>query len=354
LTDGGEPATARPLLRRTSTWLLLLLPVHAALLAFLPARAVEAAYGQGAFPLLARAHAALDGTVVSPAVTLGALLLGFAVASAALAARKRPRPGRTFAGALAWRLLLVVAGLAHAFAPSWGLNYRRPSVAERLALDTSVTKATLRRTSDRVIRATNAARVPWGEPDLDALEREVDAAVHATLRDLGLGEASAPGRRVRLLPRGLMAMGGWSGVTLPWTTEAMVDPACEPRCLPHAMAHEKAHQAGFARECDANFIAWLSLVRSDDPRLRYSTLFYVADLFEPHAGVKLEPEVVADVKEAVALQQAIEVPVVAQSTSVVYDAYLKANTVESGVANYDEVAALIHGWLVAHPETLKD
>jgi hypothetical protein len=356
--SGGQPAAPPRALRRPGVWLLLLLPVHGLALALAPASAVEAFYGRFLFPLVARAHAALDGSAVSPGVTIGALLLAGVVSGGVGAARSAgPLGGLSvavgrFARSAGWRLVVVAAALAHTFAPSWGLNYRRPSAAERLGLDTSIEPAAFTRTADRVVLATNAARLRWGQPDLRRLEADIDAAVHTTLRELGLAEAAVPGRRARLLPRGLMAIGGWSGVTLPWTTEAMVDPAIDPRCLAHALAHEKAHQAGFAREADANFIAWLALVRSDDPRLRYSTLFYVADLFTSRANAKLEPDVVADIREAVTTHQAVQVPVVQQATHKVYDTYLRANEVSAGIDDYDHVAALIHAWLKEHPETL--
>jgi hypothetical protein len=341
-------------------WLFLLLPVHGLVLALVPASTVESFYGGFVFPLVARVHAALDGTELSPGITIGALLVAAIVSGGVGGARTR-RAGalggvagaaRRFATSAGWRFAVIAAALAHAFAPSWGLNYRRPSAAERLKLDTSIDAAAFTRTADRVVLATNAARVPWGQPDLRRLEATIDGAVQSTLRELGLAEGAVPGRRARFLPRGLMAVGGWSGVTLPWTTEAMVDPAVDPRCLPHSLAHEKAHQAGFAREADANFIAWLSLVRSDDPRLRYSTLFYVSDLFTSRASAKLEPDVINDMREAVKTHQAVQVPVVQQATHKVYDTYLRANDVSGGIDDYDHVASLIHAWLKDHPDTL--
>lgn len=348
-----RPTASRPLLRRPAVWLLLLLPVHALVLALLPAAWVEALFGRVWFPLVARLHAALDATVVSPGVTLGALLVGATLGSAVRAARAAPRFGPGLAKAWAWRLVIVVAALAHAFSASWGLNYRRPSVRERLGLPKGpFEQAAFTRSADRVIRATNAARVPWGEPDVEALERAVDAAMQSALRDLGLAEAAVPGRRARLLPRGLMAVGGWGGVTLPWTTEAMVDPAVDPRFLPHLFAHEKAHQVGIAREQDANFVAWLALVRAEDPRLRYSTLFYMADVFQPHATVDLEPDVLADAREAAARQRAVQVEAVKDVTQQAYDAYLKANDVQAGLVDYGLAAESIHAWLEAHPDLL--
>ena len=45
--------------------------------------------------------------------------------------------------------------------------------------------------------------------------------------------------------------------------------------LPYTAAHEMAHQRGFAREDEANFIAFLVCMESDDPYIRYSGLMEV-------------------------------------------------------------------------------
>ncbi|MCW8141075.1 MAG: hypothetical protein KIT58_19405, partial [Planctomycetota bacterium] len=62
-------------MRRPGVWLLALLPAHALVLALVPAPTVEAVYGQALFPIVARVHAALDASPISPGVTLGVALL---------------------------------------------------------------------------------------------------------------------------------------------------------------------------------------------------------------------------------------------------------------------------------------
>lgn len=328
------------------TWALLLLPVHAALLALLALAPglLEATYGR-LYPVLSWLRLPLDWTAFSPAL----LILG----SILFACWRREQGWRRTLLASVWRLLVATAVVVHLFPLGWGLNYLRPSAAARLGLDLSPPDpAAFAVTARAIVEATNRARVEWGEPGLLELDRAVDVALRRSLGELGLDEA-AFARRTRLTPTGMMMSGGWHGVTLPWTTEAWVDPGMDRRFVPHALAHEKAHQAGFAREADANFLAWIALVRSGEPRLRYSSLFYVVDLFQPAAGVAVSAEVQADQGVAVQVAQEAVVPVVQEATHQAYDTYLKANQVEAGVADYDRVALLIHAWLLRHPETLR-
>lgn len=335
-------------------WLLLLLPAHVLLLALvaLAPGALETVYGRGLYPALTWLRLPLDATRLSPALTLLVVLLIQAARRAW--SRGAPGPGRLRRGGLAaaWELALVAALVAHLFPPLWGLNYLRPSAAARLGLELEpVDAGRFAETARRVVEATNRARVVWGQPDVRGLDLAADRALRARLAELGLDEAAFP-RRTRLYPRGMAMAGGWHGVTLPWTTEAWVDLAMDVRFVPHALAHEKAHQAGFAREADANFLAWLALVRAPEPRLRYSTLFYVVDLFRASSATPLSPEVLADMGEAVVVTEAAVVPVVEQATHQAYDTYLKVNQVQAGVLDYDRVALLIHAWLEAHPDAL--
>jgi hypothetical protein len=338
----------RSVWRRPGVWVLLALPVHGLLFWGLSRApdAVETLYG-GLYPAFTWLRRWLDLTLLSPAITIGAgVLVGCGVA-----ARRGAETRRAAWAGFAWRLLVALAVLVHLFPPCWGLNYLRPSAAERLGLDLSVDQAAYSVSAGKIVEATDAARIEWGTPDHAALERAVDAAVLDMLAAYDLDEA-AFSTRVRFLPAGVMLVGGWHGVTIPHTTEAWVDPAVDPRDLPHVIAHEKVHQAGFARESDANFLAWLALTRSDHPHLRYSALFFVLDLFAAAAPAPPAGDVQQDLQDAAQTVEQVRVDVVAETTHDVYDTYLKANTVEEGVADYDRVAEAIHAWLQAYPDWL--
>lgn len=72
----------------------------------------------------------------------------------------------------------------------------------------------------------------------------------------------------------LMSYAGISGVYFPFTGEANVNTNIPNSILPAAICHEMAHQRGFAREDEANYIAYLTSTMNPDVQFQYSgTLF---------------------------------------------------------------------------------
>ena len=348
---GSDPAPSG--VQPGRSWLglatILALPLHAALLWASRGTpdAVEAVYGGWVFPAISWIQRQLDALAspLSPAILILALL----VLGVARRARRDQRPLRSFA----WRMLVATAIVGHLFPLCWGWSYWRPSVLARQKISSEPpTRAELEATGVLLGQAVNRAWLTWPEdPDWHDLDRRVDAAVLTFLEEEGLGEA-AHSSRIRFLPSGVMFVGGWTGVTIPWTTEGWVDPAVDPRILPVCIAHEKAHQASFARESDANLIAFLALLRSPDRDLRYAALFDLAPVFgaEVKVPVVLAPAVQEDLNQAVAREKEARVEVVEETTTAVYDSYLKANAVEPGIGDYDAVALRVQAWLRAHPE----
>ena len=68
---------------------------------------------------------------------------------------------------------------------------------------------------------------------------------------------------------------GIQGYYNPFTAEAQYNPGLPSTYLPFTLAHEHAHQLGFAREQEANFIAFLTGKNSSDADLKYSTQYFV-------------------------------------------------------------------------------
>ena len=66
-----------------------------------------------------------------------------------------------------------------------------------------------------------------------------------------------------------------TGIYTFFTGEANVNVAFPDYTLPFTAAHELAHQRGIAREDEANFVAFLVCLESDDPYIRYSGLMNV-------------------------------------------------------------------------------
>lgn len=73
----------------------------------------------------------------------------------------------------------------------------------------------------------------------------------------------------------MMNYSGILGYYNPFTAEAQYNPNLPSSYIPFTMAHESAHQIGFAREQEANFIAYLIGKNSDNIELNYSTHYFV-------------------------------------------------------------------------------
>ena len=68
----------------------------------------------------------------------------------------------------------------------------------------------------------------------------------------------------------LMSYTHITGVYSFFTGEANINVAFPDYTIPYTAAHELAHQRGIAREDEANFMAFLVCLESDDPYIRYS------------------------------------------------------------------------------------
>jgi hypothetical protein len=132
--------------------------------------------------------------------------------------------------------------------------------------------------------------------------------------------------------------------------ETLVATTLLPFERPFVVAHEWSHLAGLADEGDANFVAWLACVRASPPSQYSGWLFLYSEL----AGA-MDADVRADVAARLAagprddlaairtrIVQQVS-PRLATAGRRVYDRYLKANRVESGIASYGHVVRLVLG-----------
>ena len=69
---------------------------------------------------------------------------------------------------------------------------------------------------------------------------------------------------------GLYTASGISGVTVPLTGEAAVNPSVPSAGLPFAMCREMAYRMSIYSEADANFAAFLAGIANPDPAFQYS------------------------------------------------------------------------------------
>ena len=148
----------------------------------------------------------------------------------------------------------------------------------------------------------------------------------------------------------IMSDMGITGIYSYFTGEANINMSYPDYNLPFVVAHEFAHQRGFARENEANFIAYLVCISSDEPYVQYSgylsmyeylsSALYRTDK-ELYTAVLSELNSVAraDMAASVAVTRAHRDSFLYKTMDKVNDAYLKANGTE-GVISYSYVVRL--------------
>ncbi len=148
-----------------------------------------------------------------------------------------------------------------------------------------------------------------------------------------------------------MSYAGIAGVYSPFTGEANVNMLLPAAMLPATAMHEMAHVYGYAREDEANFIAWLTCRFHPDPDFRYSGsllgLIYGMDALytvDPDEYQRLKKDYSDGVKSDLAANndfwKLYEGPV-ERVHEKVNDRYLKANGQTDGVASYGRMVDLL-------------
>ncbi len=99
---------------------------------------------------------------------------------------------------------------------------------------------------------------------------------------------------------GPMRYTGTIGVYIPYTMESNYTPLLSDAKRPTILCHEYAHLKGCIREDEANYIAFLACMQSENPMFRYSGLLAVMEEFMD-AGYAL-----ADANEGTALAEEIQ------------------------------------------------
>jgi hypothetical protein len=160
-------------------------------------------------------------------------------------------------------------------------------------------------------------------------------------------------KAVPVYPSTLFLRLGISGMYFPFTGQAQYEPALGPIDLPYTIAHEWCHAAGIGPEDEANFIAYLICLSSDDATIQYSAymnllnelLFYykISDppLFEEMMG-SFTPIMKEQVMERKALFIKYSGPISEMSDEMI-DNYLKINQ-QGGIQDYHRLSEYVFAW----------
>ncbi len=142
-----------------------------------------------------------------------------------------------------------------------------------------------------------------------------------------------------------------TGVYTFFTGEANLNVNFPDYTLPFTAAHELAHQRGIAREDEANFVAFLVCMESDDPYIRYSAYLniyeYVASALysaDSDAYFEIRKTLPDTVKAEQAAYSAFfdqyRDNIAADISQATNDAYLKGQGASAGTRSYNMVVDL--------------
>ena len=278
-------------------------------------------------------------------------------------------PRKTFlrrVGLFLAKLCALISLIIAMFLLFWGFNYQRQSwalnhgwkatggshtqlvaLARRLAIDLAADRATLPESPG------GSALAREGTWTSDALLQRVNQAWDAlSASDVVLLPHSVGAKR--FIGSDLMSAFSIGGVYIPWTGEALVNAGPADFTVPFSAAHEIAHQRGWAREDEANFLAFLVLRGSPDPDLRYageaSAFLYVASALQGLSESELAelrsllPDGFRRDRQALdRYWSAWRGPLAAAGTAI-NDHYLKAQGQGEGVKSYGRMVDLLLAW----------
>jgi len=310
----------------------------------------ESLYSRGFYPATAAPWSRLVGMVPFAVVPFVVIALVVVVVVAFFVGG----PWRG-AGGLAALVSVLVAW----FVLGWGLNYQRPSWAELHGLKTTGgSVAQLEALGTRLAThagALRAAAHASGDPRWSG-SWVFPAVNRAYLRagqvdPLVSGDWGAP--KPFPAPEVLSWM-GIAGIFIPHTAEPLVNVGPADWQLPFTATHEAAHLRGWAREDEANFLAFWVLKDDSDPALAYSAwssaLLYVAHALGSagplgaeawtRVSARTDPGILADWRRSFAYWDRFQGPA-QQVTTAVNDAYLKSQGQRDGVKSYGRMVDLL-------------
>lgn len=242
----------------------------------------------------------------------------------------------------------------------WGLNYNRKGISYQLGIEVKTySLPELSTLTHTLQQRLNGYAAMVTEQQRDSFNRKKNLFHEAAdaYRQIGKQYRYLQYRPVSVKPSLYSYLGnylGFQGYYNPFSGEAQVNTTI-PRFLePFVTAHEIAHQLGYAKENEANFVAFLAGRYSSSPVLRYSVYF---DMYNYAIGEvnrrdtalaryfqqQLHPQVVNDIHEYRDFYRRYKNPLEPIITKA-YGEYLKANNQPAGKQTYNEVVA----WLIAY------
>lgn len=345
-------------------------------------RATEALYARRLYPLIAGAvglpargyHTLVGGRFAPSLAECLVVVLAVLAASSALrawrgagapmddplaVARLGPRVARLALCALRWS-----SWLALVFVATWGLNHARRPLLDSLGWRAEAPdSARLEKVARRLAALSAAARASLAEDERGVVlvGAELDARAARAWRVAGERRALLRGPAsivARPLASSLLIAARVSGIFSPFTGESHVARGLPAIARGFVTCHELAHRKGFAREDEANALAFLVGIESEDDELVHSAaanglLHVLRALREASPGrwtalaTELDPGLVrdlADQRDFWARERSAVTRGFGRVATATNDAYLRSMGARDGLASYGRMLDLVVAW----------
>ncbi len=327
-------------------------------------RLVESLYSRGLYRLISMAGSFVTGavpySVAELALMASPILLFTCLYRFFRRASRSGIPWPTACGRLVCGVAACGAAAYSFFVLAWGLNYSRLPLADIAGYDVRPTSASeLADLCMQLSTQANALRreLPSDGQGMVAARRGNVALMHRVndaYQRAGVDMPWLSGPYAAPKPVILSTSMCWTGVTgiyMPFTFEANVNVRETPMLLAATAAHEEAHLRGFAREDEANAIAYFVCRASQDADIRYAgtmlalvhaqNALYGEDraLYGLVAALQSE-DVRRDQDQNAAFWRQFDGPVREAQTEM-NDAYLRGNHQAEGVKSYGRMIDLL-------------
>ena len=322
----------------------------------LPRATVERIYARGVYPLIQPRLTAFSNHLTPALFDVMAVALSLAILAMWFIVFRRRTRGTALrtVGKLALNTAAIGAFVYFWFLAAWGLNYQREPIRAQLdfqedRITAEALRNLVRRDVDEMNRLHDAAhRAGWPElPETTAL---LITPFDRVQQEFAMRWRAEAGRPKRSLFDFYFQRVAVDGMTDPFFLETLANQGLLPFERPFVVAHEWGHLAGYADESEANFLAWLICMRGGRSE-QYSA--WIALYGTVMSGLppgdrgaesqRLRPGPRRDL-DAMTERLTRQVnPAASRMGYALYDRFLKANRVQSGVRSYSEVIKLLLG-----------
>ncbi len=263
--------------------------------------------------------------------------------------------------ALALRFLFFGLCTYVLFYGLWGLNYSRVGIAGQLHLDekTACTKQDVDTLVERLSTQLNrlAGQLLPTHRDSFNTHKKLFSQGEQLYKLAAIRYPFLNYKHYSVKPSLYSYLGnylGFQGYYNPITGEAQVNTTVPISVQPFVLAHEMAHQLGYAKESEANFVAFLACRMHPSTHFKYSVyfdvynyavgaLFYADSVKARWYQNRLHPKVKKDIAEYKAFYAKYKNPIEPYIDKM-YSVFLKANNQPKGGESYGEVVT----WLIAY------